>query len=271
MEHWKLTQWCTYAVSKIKYTPDRRAVYDELRQHLDDRCESFLERGMSKDEAVAKTVEVMGDPRELAPLLAAAHPPFWGYACSITKWLMRIIAVVMLISLLVTGYKTLNVKTTGSKQYYSYEQSNNYDRTRILYAKPNCSDTSDGYTFTVTRVAIQQEILDSLNGNQTFIYELFIEVEVKKPHIWTSDCFGTDAFWGLDNLGNKYASCYNADGIEPMSCRTNTNNHFTQYYDYHITYVDFNPAEELTWFELHYDRAGRDVILHIDLTGGRVV
>ena len=62
MEHWKLTQWCTYAVSKIKYTPDRRAVYDELRQHLDDRCEDLLAQGMSKEEAAERAIELMGDP-----------------------------------------------------------------------------------------------------------------------------------------------------------------------------------------------------------------
>jgi len=265
MEHWKLTQWCTYAVSKIKYAPDRRAVYDELRQHLDDRCDDLLAQGMSKDEAADKAVEVMGDPRELAPLLAAVHPPFWGYACSITKWLMRIVAVVMIISLLVTGYRILNVRTTGSKLYNVYIEQSNSNITRILYAKPNCSDSSDGYTFTVTRVAIQQDIHNNLNGTQTFIYDLYIEVEVTKPHIWAADCFGTNAFWAMDDLGNQYAGWYNDDSIKSMTCTTYTENHFVQYYNYNVTYVDFNPAEELSWFELRYDRAGRDVILHIEL------
>lgn len=263
MKHWKLTQWCIYAVSKIKYGPDRAAVYEELRQHIDDRCENFLQQGLSAEESVDKTVEVMGDPRELAPYLAAAHPCFWGFAYSITKWLMYITAVAALICLTVTGYRLLHDKVTGSKQYYSYIESSSSDRTCILYAEPNSSDTSDGYTFTVTRVAVQQTSV----GNQN-VYNLFIEVEVIKPYPFSADCYGMHSFWGIDDLGNKYACTPNLDGIKSMSCRTNDSNYFIQYYDFEITYVNLNPSQALKWFELHYDRAGRDVLLHIDLAGG---
>ena len=273
MKHWKLTKWCTEAVTKIKYPPDRRAVYDELRQHMDDRCEDFLEQGLSKEEAVDKVVNVMGDPHELAVQLAAIHRPFWGFACSITKGLMRIMAIVALISILITGYRFFHVKTTGVRTDDAFRNSiPAHDRTRLFYAEPNCSDSSDGYTFTAKRVAIQQNVHDLQNGNQYFTYNLFIEVEVTKPHLWAANCFGIDAFWGVDNLGKRYL--YNGYNVsnEYLSCSTyDSKNYFTQYYNFSISYINYNPAEKLTWIELHYDRDGRDVVLHIDLTGGTTV
>ena len=71
MKNWKLTNWCNVAVHKIRYGPDREAVFLELKQHLDERSDSFLAKGLSKTEATEKTLEVMGDP-------GADPPPFLG-------------------------------------------------------------------------------------------------------------------------------------------------------------------------------------------------
>ena len=85
MKHWKLTQWCVRATGRIRYSPDRAAVHEELRQHLDDRSDGFLAKGFSEEEAIEKTLDAMGDPAELAPLLAQIHKPFWGYAQDVCK------------------------------------------------------------------------------------------------------------------------------------------------------------------------------------------
>lgn len=263
MEHWKLTQWCMYAVSKIKYTPDRRAVYDELRQHLDDRCESFLERGMSKDDAVAKTVEVMGDPRELAPLLAAAHPPFWGYACSITKWLMRL-TVAFTVACIIFGIIQF---CDQSYQYTStsvYAQSNDPDITRKLYLEPNCSATLDGYTFTITRAAIQHYYSKANIGKDQEYDRLYIELKVSNYLPWAYDSEALGWFWAEDSLGTHYGSYYE-DTAGCIFTYTSSGDPFVQYHTFEIPIAHW---EAVNWIKLHYDRDGRDIVLYIDLSGG---
>ena len=265
MEHWKLTKWCTEAVTKIKYPPDRRAVYDELRQHMDDRCEDFLEQGLSKEEAVDKVVNVMGDPHELAVQLAAIHRPFWPLACIISKWLMGIVVILTIIISLGIKYKPIDIEK-GTRIDSHYTESNDSSITRVLYLEPNCSDSSDGYTFTVTRVAMHEHAYFRSDGQPTTFSGLHIEVEVKKDNPLDEDCHAVKDFWGIDNTGKVYTTGLNhIDGA--MNCSTNSYNVAVNYY--HFT-IYFEEAENPTWFELHYDRAGRDIVLHIDLTGGGI-
>ena len=99
MQHWKLGKWCNQAVRLIRYPPDRKEVFEELRQHVDDRSDLFLAQGFSQEEAVEKTLLAMGDADELAPQLAAIHRPFWGFAYSITKWFTKLVIFALLLLL----------------------------------------------------------------------------------------------------------------------------------------------------------------------------
>ena len=80
-------KWCKQATHKIKYRPDRQEVYGELYQHIEDRYLDFLEQGMKPEDAQLQALKVMGEPKEIAPMLAAIHRPFWGYAYSLCKWI----------------------------------------------------------------------------------------------------------------------------------------------------------------------------------------
>lgn len=269
MEHWKLENWCFAAVEKIKYRPDRDAVYTELLQHLDDRCESFIEQGMHKDEAVRKTVEVMGDPGELSVQLAAIHRPFWGFAYSITKWLMRIVAVIAVICTLFNIFsniisRDMDTPKESTDAYYTRPAEPN--ATRFVYTEPNCSDSSDGYTFTVTRAALHQYTTIS-SDEYLFAFEgscLYIEVKVSSINLLAEDCHGICDFWGIDDHGHIY-TYHNSTPLGYMRCALTSDGIFTQYYTFKIV---IEQPEDCTWFELHYDRDGRDVVLHIDLSGG---
>ena len=87
MECWQFSQWCRRATKKIIYPPDRKAVFEELRQHMDERSDLFLDQGFSEQDSVEKTLSVMGNADDLAKQLGAIHRPFWGFAWSITKWI----------------------------------------------------------------------------------------------------------------------------------------------------------------------------------------
>jgi len=91
MEIFRFHNWCTRAVRGIKYKPDREAVWNELFNHLQDRQEDFMAQGLSENDARIKAMDAMGDPDEIAPLLAKIHRPFWGYAYSISKWILVLI------------------------------------------------------------------------------------------------------------------------------------------------------------------------------------
>lgn len=268
MEHWKLENWCFEAVEKIKYRPDRDAVYNELLQHLDDRCESFIAQGMTKNEAVRRTVGVMGDAKELAVQLAAIHRPFWGFAYSISKWLMRIVAVVAVIGTLFFIFNNVifrDVDTPKSERTDAhYTRPTNPAVRRFVYTEPNCTDSSDGYTFTVTRAALHgHTIID--NGQSSQFYEcLYIEVKVSSVNLGMGNCEGIHEFWGMDSQGNVY-QVNSVTSIGTMTCDLTSDGLFTKDYTFTVTIVQ---PKGCTWFELHYDRDGRDVVLHIDLTGG---
>ena len=265
MEHWKLENWCFEAVEKIKYRPDRDAVYNELLQHMDDRCESFLSQGMSKDIAVIRTVEAMGDPKKLAPQLAAIHRPFWGYAHRITKWLLCIIAIITVIVISFSVHDYFNTRQPKRNESW-VDQSEDPSRTRLLYVEPNCSDSSDGYTFTVTRAAIQKQDDEYQDGKAYTTTYLALELKISNYLPWAGDFLGMRALWGKDNLGTVYANTRNPySNTQPMYYGTNGHDNFTTYY---VFRVEIEDPEALTWFELHYDRDGRDIVLHIDLTGG---
>jgi hypothetical protein len=265
MKHYKLENWCFEAVEKIKYRPDRDVVYTELLQHLDDRCESFLSQGMSKDIAVIRTVEAMGDPKELAPQLAAIHRPFWGFAHRITKWLLCIIAIITVIVISFSVHDYFNTRQPQRNESW-VDQSEDPSRTRLLYVEPNCSDSSDGYTFTVTRAAIQKQDDEYQDGKAYTTTYLALELKISNYLPWAGDFLGMRALWGKDNLGTVYANTRNPySNTQPMYYGTNGHDNFTTYYDFRIEIED---PEALTWFELHYDRDGRDIVLHIDLTGG---
>lgn len=75
----RLDYWCVQATSRIRYGPDRKRVYGELRLHMEDRKDAFVAQGLTEEAAMNKTLEAMGSALEIAPQLGAIHSPFWGY------------------------------------------------------------------------------------------------------------------------------------------------------------------------------------------------
>ncbi len=253
--------WCRDAVSKIKYTPDRNKVYTELYTHLEDRYESFLSKGLSEKESEEKTLAAMGDPKELAPQLAAIHKPFWGYALSF----IRVIAVIVL------------VITIGSGIYYLVDQQPWYTDTLRDWGEPqgmetlvysgvsDAKDRMDGYTFRVTNVAVWRATLDEPIGGKDYLDYLYLRLEVRKPVPWAMGQEALGAMWAVDSTGTYYdrvmRESTEPDGIKYMGIIQRQGD---KIYDLYFSSV----SEDLEWIELHYDRDGRNLVLRVELTGG---
>lgn len=252
-------RWCWDAVRKIKYPPDRNKVYAELYDHMMDRYESLIERGMSPADAEKKTLEAMGNADELAIQLAAIHRPFWAYALV----LIRIVAIVML------------VMTLGSGIRFAYQEVSSLDWDIVEWGRgmdmevysqvSNVSDSSDGYTFRVTDVALwRKELPEPINGKDYYDH-LYLRLEVRKPLPWSLPQEALEAMWAVDNTGTYYDTVMREttepDGIKYMGL---VHSRGDKIYDLYFSSV----TEDLEWIELHYDRDGRDIVLRVELAGG---
>lgn len=261
MSYGRMEDWCRQAVSQIKYRPDRQMVHRELQAHMEDRYEAYLERGMSNAEAEANVLLAMGSAQEIAPQLAAIHRPFWGYLLSVSRWLLIVIACIMVVPL-GRFVEQLDIR----KPEYLYDFTGEYDPyiddehnggQRILYAEPTCEAGSDGYRFRVTKAAVWER-----SYGETLHYQM----DVMDPGFWTEDGDIGRWFWALDSNGRHYDSFYESGGgeryVSGNSYRTGL---FTRTYEMWLVGYDHEGVE---WVELHYDRSGRDIVLYLDLTGG---
>ena len=278
--------WCKEATRKIKYRPDRQDVYSELHQHLQDRYQDFIDQDMEHEEAMQKALQAMGDAKELAPMLAAIHRPFWGYMYSLCKWIFFLSVIMMLYNLLpwlrdLSLIDNTEYHTTYFDKYNVYsdtEYEDDYSKwERILYQEQGAQQSSDGYLFSIERVALWQETLknpDDAHPVWWNKHRLWMELKVTNLRPWLSftgenfiehDALGW--IWAEDSLGNYYYNSheYYYSDLPYLGISRFQNGLFTQSY---IIFAQNYASKNAEWIDLHYDRSGRDITLRIDLTGG---
>ncbi|MBO5869019.1 MAG: hypothetical protein J6Q54_08930 [Oscillospiraceae bacterium] len=251
--------WCRDAVRKIKYIPDRNKVYLELRSHMQDRYDSLIEKGIDPKEAQRQTIEAMGDANEVADLLAAIHKPFWGYALAIT----RFIATVLFCLAVGNGIYYLHEEYyLRSKELTTF----NYAYGEYYYAAdPSAKDSSDGYTFRVTEAAIWRYPLEEAENGKDYFDRVLLRVEVYNPLPWAPEQNILEQMWAVDSSGKYYdLVLYESQGNDwgYYNIGKQQLNSTTYRYDLCIN----NPPEDIQWIELHYDREGRNLFLHVDLS-----
>lgn len=259
MKHWKLTQWCLYATNRIQFPPDRKAARLELRQHLDDRCEDLMAKGLTAEEAADEAIRLMGDPGVVSRMLAQVHRPFWGWAYWTARALMVALLIITSVQLVSWIWqKTIDLQPPTESLVYTQTERRNSIRTR--YLEPNVSTFMDGYTFTVTNV-VQWHHYST--DDDTF----HLRIQVTNPRPWAEDCEAVDWFWAEDSLGNYYYSENEgmSSNVPYLAGNAAQTGFFTQTYDLWLAgFV----SENAQWIDLRYTRNGRNLTLRIDLTGG---
>lgn len=254
--------WCRDAISRIKYKPDRDKVYRELYEHLEDRYDSFIAKGMSHEEAEKKTLEAMGDPMELAPQLAAIHKPHWAYAAIVTRVIVCALCCICLVKgidyFLGSGFYT-RVDDVWDPFEHGGDQC-------IAHVEPDASVRSDGYTFSVEEAALWRTFYsESVNGEEYFD-SLYICLRVTHPLPWMREQQAVHCMWAVDSNGTYYESFAQACGELPRIVYNTRHASGLGTYEYELSFQDI--SEDMQWIELHYDRDGRDLVLRIELTGG---
>lgn len=241
--------WCYHAVAQIRFKPDRQAVFDELKAHLEDHYEDLRSNGYSSEDARRIALEAMGDPEEIAPQLGEIHKPWLGYIYRAVKW----------ITIPLCAWAVFLLFAHVGSHLHARISTANYDSLREegeggYYCQPNVTDSSDGYRFQVTEAAVNAR-------GDIFYFEL---QSTYWP--WLQDPAIAHDIWAVDSLGNHYA-CKREFRYDDVPKVTYQGGFYSQgFCALNMEIRHFDMAAE--WVELHYDRDGRDIVLRIDLAGG---
>lgn len=274
MVNLRFQKWCRDAVSRIVLIPDRITVGQELYDHLEDQYQSHLERGCTPQEAENAAVSSMGDPAKLAPELAAIHRPFWGRVLLVSQRILRVLLPVLALvfaAWLLLHYLLRPFELPEFKRYNPYTDTAVSDSagkmTRSFYISPDSSATTDGYTLTVTDAALWHSTYTDINGKPAEDDRFHFRVTVSNPLPWAEYTDILRWFWAEDSLGNYYYSAYESGSSGDPSIRGAVYQSAPITCIYEMELTNF-VSQDAQWIDLHYDRAGRNVLLRIDLTGG---
>jgi len=266
-------RWCRIATEKILYKPDRKVVYKELRDHLEDAYDACIAKGITPDEAEAKVLETMGKAEDIAPQLAAIHKPFWGFVLQTCQILLIVLLCLSILPL--WDYATdLNLGVRNLRDFELYDSASyGGDTGRTLHhlSQPEASFSCDGNRFTLTNaVLFTADKEDGTRGST----QLYVRIRQTSQLPWT-ECesylgrgYETTRYWfhARDSLGNVYDGNWlqsNPD-LHYMYSRGMQSGIFTYT---HECWINEFPADA-EWVEICYERDGRKFALHVDLTGG---
>lgn len=268
MSKWKLTQWCVHATDQILYPPDHDAVQSELRDHMEDKFDHYLALGLSEEEAVARSLSDMGDAAELAPVLGQIHRPFWGYAYTVSKWLMRItVAAMLLLCIRFAVNSSLLISRVNHPEFYPldepYVETDHITRTLVYHTKPEDTAYSDGYFFSIPQAALW-----TIEDKESNTSSAYFCLQLKATYLpWMEHAEVGRWFWAEDSLGNRYDAFFENYLTEDSYLSSNYYRTGLFTYTYNMWFCNY-VSQDAQWIDLHYDRSGRNIVLRIDLTGG---
>lgn len=274
MTNFRFLKWCRDAVSRIVLMQDRITVEQELMGHMEDRYDSLTRQGHSSETAEMLTLASMGNPEEVARELGLIHRPFWGHVVQTTHYL---VIGMLCLTLLFGGLSFLkNFYFRPAFSNPSYGAYNPYTDTnaslyagqahRTFYSSPDCSFSEGGYTVKLTHAALWNSTVQNTVGKAEESDSLYMQLQVTNPLIWADADDISRWLWAEDDLGNRYDATYeSAPNTESVRVKTYRVNPWSTVHELILNNFISRDAQ---WIDLHYDRAGRDYTLRVELTGG---
>lgn len=115
-------------LTRVRFAYDRAKIREELRGHIEDRMDYFLETGETEEDAEAMAIARMGNPEELGNELNREHSPLLGWI-----WYVSQIAAV----LCVTAVTVLYLLPAGSGLVSTLLSSpyEGIDRENVIYER----------------------------------------------------------------------------------------------------------------------------------------
>lgn len=90
---------------ELKFSSIKKVIYDEIKSHMNDKKESYLEEGIEENIAEEQTILSMGDSKEIGQRLNKIHRPKLDLKLLITSILILFFGIIVSYSLSKTIYK----------------------------------------------------------------------------------------------------------------------------------------------------------------------
>ena len=97
---------------QIKYKPIRESISEELKNHIEEIKENYMQEGLQEELAEGEAIKQMGDSVEIGKKLNKIHRPKLDWK------LVLIIGVLICFGFLIAWIKTTNTVTTGEQLNY---------------------------------------------------------------------------------------------------------------------------------------------------------
>lgn len=223
-----MTTWLNRATALIRFGPDRVAVRQELKMHLEDRRDALLARGLSEKEAEEAAAAAMGDPTDLSWELGKLHAPLWGYIWRATQVLVGITLACTLVFCLVNwGFLGLpeqpqprRVPASGGSYIVQYVENGPVLEVQVPHAwTPEGSVSLGGYRFTAPAVWIAHRRYEWGDEPPRDVYHLIVRLQASTWRFWEplnrrQDMILNNA--AVDDQGTAYA--YHREDAQEIFC-----------------------------------------------------
>lgn len=260
-----LWRWAREATGRIRFSPDRMRVYDELMAHMEDAMEEHVHAGAEEKEAAARAVAAMGSAAEVAERMARLYRPFWGYAWKLTR-VPAVLAGVYLVFMLTFG----GLLRSGVFDFYSpdpyIERERAYSRL-VCDLAPQARSRVGGYTVSVPRLRLwETEGMEAegaeyakYNGDRNAVFVL----KMSSLNPWLAAPMYYRYVYATDDLGNVYGwRDYEGGTDTPETCGNLAHaGLFSSYAELWVTDID----PKATVLTIRYDGFGQQFALEIPL------
>lgn len=266
--------WLDRATAKIRFAPDRSAVRRELDDHIRDRQEGYLARGLDTHEAEQRAVADMGDPNAIAEELGRLHAPWWGWLWKLSRAALVLAAVWLAVSLFsrlqADGLPDWNAPArpqAGDVFLYGEEKTGEV----ISVWEVEGSVPLGGYRFSVPTAYLEyREPRVSADGHVTEErYTLYLCLRASTWKIWepcSQDPYMILRHAAVDSGGARYGRAEFAEyaGYRDYFCRTYAGGPGISWYEVQLKLPD---GEVPDWVEIPIGYGG---CLRVNLAEGVV-
>jgi hypothetical protein len=215
----KCNNFLNTIISYIKFPFDRNDIWNELENHMLDKIEYYTNEGYNKEEAEEKTINDMGDAKEIGERLNKEHNPIIGWLWKITNLL-----VIFFVAISVISYGSIFVSMFSDKPI------NEIDNSNIVYKiDVNKKVKLDDVIINFTNVVYEK------NGDMNIIYEYY------DTKLWGSGWSLGGLGTIMDDLGNTYfgGSSHQGGGFK-SKCRQTVRNFSKEANTLIINYASYN-------------------------------
>ena len=272
--------WLDTATSKIRFTPDRKAVRRELQDQLEDRMEAGKAQGLSPYEAETAATAAMGDPVALAEELGRIHSPWWGRLWRLSQWALAIVLLATVFSAVprlreYLQYQMYDPPFPFSAEEGSYTREYYADYTKEIRV-PKVWDIDGSvelghYRFTVSGAWVEEW---TVSGEDPYpVRQLVITLRADTWRFW--EPLSNSQFMILDNMAADDGSKIYYYGMDPPAEKEEPFSLFCETFQRGATTwlrVELNQTQEIDdwsvpdWIDIPVGYGGD--VLRVDLSKG---